>query len=271
MKDETRRDPYMSTAAIDLRHFIGDVQHIVERHCLGGSGEYARWCWNDDAGGRDLGLNPYGCADAANLLYTVGQFPSASEHRAWISTLRSLQETGSGLVHEATHHPLHCTAHVIGALELFAARPVHPLSALRDLLEPENVAPFLEQLDWSWNPWGESHKGAGLFAAAVMHGRVEGAWQERYFEWLWRAADPETGLWRAGHVAAGGDGFLFHHLAGSFHYLFNHEHAGRPLRYPARMVDTCLRIWSARLFPPLARTVGFAELDWVYCLHRSQR
>src|SRR5262249_19557037 len=95
-------------------------------------------------------------------------------------------------------------------------------------------------------------------------------WQDWYFEWLRNEADPDSGLWRRACVQSGGEPLLFHHLAGSFHYLFNHEYARRPLRYPARMVATCLRIATANMFP-LGRTVGFAEIDWVYCLTRSVR
>jgi hypothetical protein len=35
-------------------------------------------------------------------------------------------------------------------------------------------------------------------------------------------------------------------------------------------VETCLRIFEKELFP-FSRFVGFAEIDWVYCLTRSLR
>jgi len=257
---------------IDLDEFLGAVLRIIERHRLGPTGAYARWT-APQAGDAapDTTINPYGCADAANLLYTLRAFPPPEEWPEWIGALRALQEPQSGVFREATHDPIHTTAHVLGALELFEARPVHALTALDPLRDAARMERALDTLDWTWNPWGESHKGAGLYAALVLAGEVEPIWEERYFAWLWREADPDTGFWRTGCVAPGGDALLFHHLAGTFHYLFNHEHAHRPLRYPARVIDSCLRIAREHLFPPLGQSVGFAELDWVYCLDRARR
>ena len=92
---------------------------------------YRRWLRQDPPGTRDLGVNPYGCADAANLLYSIGRFPgSAGERLAWVDALRSLQDPGDGLFHEATHHEIHTTAHCVAALELFDARPARSLAGL---------------------------------------------------------------------------------------------------------------------------------------------
>ncbi len=254
---------------IDLGSFLGEVRAIVARCRLGRTGVYSRSPVGGDTA--EAGANPYGSADAANLLYTLGAFPPWPEHGEWIAALQSFQDRDTGLFHEDTHHPLHTTAHVAGALELFGARPAHPLTSLRGWREAGAMEEFLDALDWRWNPWGESHKGAGLYAALVLAGDVDVTWEDRYFAWLRREADPETGFWRRGHVGAGGDALLFHHLAGSFHYLFNHEHARRPLAYPAAMVESCLRLRREALFAPLGRAVGYAELDWVYCLHRAGR
>lgn len=256
----------------DLRELIDRVRAIVAAHALGTTGHYARWLWQDDTGARALGVNEYGCADAANILYTVGRFPSVpSERAAWVAALQVRQDAVTGLFREATHEPLHTTAHCVAALELFDGGPAHPLRALAPLGSVDGIRGLLDGLEWTWNPWGESHKGAGAFAALRLASQPEPGWEDAYFAWLWDAADPATGFWRRGCIEAGGDGMLFHHLAGSFHYLFNHEYARRPLRYPAAMVDSCLRIAADGLFPPLGRTVGFAEVDWVYCLTRALR
>lgn len=255
---------------LDLRELIDRAVGIVRRHNLGAPGEYGRWLRQDANDAPGVEVNPYGVADAANILYTIGEWPAAAERWAWVDVLGGMQDASSGLFHEATHHPFHTTAHCVAALELFDARPRHPLSEMQPLRDDGAVERFLDQLDWTWNPWGESHRGAGLYAALVLAREVDLSWQDRYFDWLWREADPETGFWRRGSVVAGGDALLFHHLAGSFHYLFNHEYARRPLRYPERMAATCLRIAADQLFP-LGQTVGFAEIDWVYCLTRSVR
>lgn len=255
---------------IDARNFIDAVAEIVSRHRLD-SGAYARWLWQNDVGDRDLGVNEYGCADAANILYSIGTFPAPERRQAWVDVLVPRQDPSTGLFREATHDPIHTTAHCLAALELFDARPLHALTALSGLRQPGAMEEFLDALDWRWNPWGESHKGAGVYAALLLAGEMSAETEDRYFGWLWDEADPETGLWRKGCVDSAPREFLFHHLAGSFHYLFNHEHARRPLRYPERMIDTCLRIHDERLFPPLGRSVGFAEIDWVYCLSRAVR
>ncbi len=253
----------------DLRDVVDAIAAAVKRHAIGPTGAYRRWLWQDAAGSRDLGPNPYGCADAANLLYSIGRFPSeAGERAAWIEAIGSFQNPETGLFREATHHDIHVTAHCVAALELFDARPAHPLLGLAHLRMPGGIEELLDSLDWRGNPWIESHRGAGAYAALVIAGEADGAWQDRYFGWLAAECDPETGFFRKGCMPRDGS-FLFPHLAGSFHYLFNLEHARRAHPHPAAMVDSCLAIFEKDWFAPLGRSVGFAEIDWVYCLVRG--
>jgi hypothetical protein len=257
----------------DLQPLLDTVESIVARHALGPPGAYARWTRPNASGPRDLGLNPYGCADAVNLLYTLGKLPRQLEdRRAWIDALQDLQDPEDGFFREATHHPIHTTAHCVAALELLDAVPRHPLRGLASLCEPGAMETFLDALDWAGNPWLESHRGAGLYAALVLVGDVDAVWEERYFAWLAGEVDPPTGLLRRGAVpqTPGSDALLFPHLAGTFHYLFNFEHARRALPHCEALVEACLRIFQGELFP-LSRSVGFAEIDWVYCLTRSLR
>lgn len=272
---------------LDLRPFIDHVAATIANHNLGQPGAYRRWNWQRAAipgekedparlttAQRDLGVNPYGCADAANILYTIGRFPNdPDERKSWIETLQNLQNPQTGLFEESTHHPIHTTAHCVAALELFDAKPRYPLSELQILRKPEELETFLDGLNWRGNPWRESHRGAGLFAAMVLAGEVTAEWEDQYFAWLWQEADPETGFWRkgqVGNVEAGTTNSIFPHLAGSFHYLFNHEYAHRPLRYPQAMIDTCLELERGGTFP-LGSRISFAEIDWVYCLTRALR
>jgi hypothetical protein len=258
----------------DLRGWIEGVAGAVERHRIGESRRYVRWTRADLGSQRDLGPNPYGCADAANLLYTIGRVPpEASEREAFVRELRSLQDPASGMFSEATHSEIHTTAHCAGALELFDSAPAHSLAALAPWTIPDRVEPFLEALAWSEDPWSASHRGAGLYAALALTGAASAQWQDRYFGWLQREWDPETGLLRRGCIGTRALPPLatrFPHLAGTFHYLFCLEHARRPLPHPAALVDTCLEIAADDPFP-LGRLVGFAEIDWVYCLTRSLR
>jgi hypothetical protein len=255
-------------AALDLRPIVDALRRVLDRHRLG-PGLYARFTLPAD--GREP--NPYGCADAANLSYTLGELPGAwDERRARVDALRRFQDPASGLFHEPTHDPIHVTAHCLGALELFDARAIHPLVALAPLREPGAVAPFLESLDWRGEPWTASHRGAGLYAALWLSGAADAAWRSAYFGWLAEACDPATGLWRRGALPAGPDlaRWCFPHLAGTFHYLFCFEHARLPHPHPAALVDTCLAAREAGAWP-FARFVGFAELDWIYCLSRALR
>ncbi len=258
----------------DLRHFIHTVETSLSAHNLGAAGKYRRWTRPAaDGQPRSLELNPYGSADAANILYTLHHFPSdPAERLAWVGALQALQDGETGLFEEPTHHPFHTTAHCLAALELFDAGPRCPVKAMANLRKPHELAAFLDALDWRGNPWRESHRGAGLYTALSLTGETNLEWEERYFTWLWEESDPETGLLRKGRVAplpAEGGLSLFPHLAGTFHYLFILEAARRPLRYPDRLVDTCLEIFRGSY--PLGERLSFAEIDWVYCLNRAVR
>jgi hypothetical protein len=262
-----------ASMTIDLRGYVESASNIVANHALS-PGAYRRWNWQDQDRTRDLTINPYGCADAANILYTIGNFPSGLEERvSWVAALQSLQNPETGLFEEPTHHTIHTTAHCIAALELFDAKPLHKLTGLRTYANPEELRHFLSGLDWRGNPWRESHRGAGLFAAMVIADEVDLAWQDVYFDWLWQNTDPETGL-LAGkslpRVTHSGTTTMVPHMAGTFHYLFNMQWARRPSRYPERLIDACLAMYQERQFP-LGQRIGFAEIDWFYCMNRSLR
>jgi hypothetical protein len=257
----------------DLTPFFEAVQQIVDRHRRDAPGEYSRWTLPGPDGRRDGSANPYGCADAANILYTLSDMPRDPAVRdGFVRRLRAFQDPGNGLFHEATHHPIHTTAHCLAALELFDAGPSSALAGLADLRDPDVMEDFLDGLDWRANPWLESHRGAGLYAALWLAGESDRAWEDRYFAWVCREFDPASGLLRRGCIRGtpAGDALRFPQLAGTFHYLFNLEHARRAHPCPEALVDTCLDIEGRALFP-LSSFVGFAEIDWVYCLNRALR
>ena len=256
---------------INIDSLIGKISATIASHKLE-EGVYTRWLWQNETGTRRLGINEYGCADAANILYTIGEFPGESASReAWVRTLQSLQDPETGLFVEETHHFIHTTAHCTAALELFDAKPKYPMTALAEYATPEGVVGLLESLDWLSEPWDMSHRGAGIYAALKLSDSVDDAWCDVYFDWLWENADPETGFWRKGAVTAGVKP-KGHHLAGTFHYLFNHEYARRPLRYPERVIDTCVQMFDDKnVLETFARNVGFMEVDWVYTLSRACR
>ena len=54
---------------VNINDIIKKISETVAAHRLNGEGEYTRWLWNGAENERKLGLNEYGCADAANILY----------------------------------------------------------------------------------------------------------------------------------------------------------------------------------------------------------
>lgn len=259
---------------IDIQILVDRMLETVERHRIA-PGQYARWMWQDAQGDREMGCNPYGCADAANILYTLAHFPAdAAERQASVEALQAMQDPETGLFHESTHHPIHTTAHCTAALELFEARPAHPLTALLSVKTAEDIDAFLAKLDWQKNPWPQSHQGAGLYASMKITESVDARWEDDYFAWMWEHTDPVTGF-VGGRAAPGAvegvEAPLYDTMAGSFHYFFNHEHARRPWRYPDRVIDSCFRILDEHLWPAMGREINFAEIDVVYCISRAMR
>lgn len=255
-----------------IQDIIDKILHTVETHKIA-DGQYTRWLWQDQKDSRELGVNPYGCADAANILYSIGAFPRDPAERAqWVDAMQKMQDPETGLFHEKTHHPIHTTAHCTAALELFDAAPIYPVNALAYTLDDGELENFLENIDWSVNPWTDSHRGAGIYVAMNLCGQATPEWNRRYFQWFWDNADPITGMWRKGYAGNPATCRSFIHMAGTFHYLFNHEYAHMPLRYPDRLIDTCLEMYDKDgVRPGFTKAADFLPIDWVFCLTRASR
>jgi len=232
-------------------------------------GAYACFCIQDGKS-KNRTITEYGCADAANLLYTLGYFPRDAEERAaFVKVLQNMQKP-DGRFEEATHHPLHTTAHCIAALELFDAAPKFPLTYhINEFGTPVQVVQFLETLDWSGNPWDHAHRGAGFYAAMALACNMPPEWHDAYFDWLASHADPQTGIGIAG--AQNGEKPMMHHLAGWFHYIFNHVYAHRPIPYAAKCVDSMIGYYwnSLSSNPAFGKGIGFSEIDWIFLLNRA--
>lgn len=258
----------------DIRPLIKNVKSVIESHKIQ-TGVYARWIWDDPSGKekREYGvINEYGCADAANLLYTIGDFPKDSNEREMcIKALKSMQNEENGLFEEKTHNTLHTTAHCIAALELFDTIPEYPLKGLDKYKTKEGLYELLEGLRWADSPWNNSHMGAGIYASLNLAGEASSEWNDWYFEWFRNEADPETGMWRKGYPQKGLSK-LYTYMAASFHYLFNHEYARMPLMYPEKMIDSCLYMYKNDGLPlDFCKRIDFLQIDWVYCITRSLR
>ncbi len=259
---------------VDIDSLIDGVAECIERHKIA-AGDYRRWL-RDNGSGRNTGRNEYGCADAANILYTIGRFPrDHAERQSWILILQSMQDSGTGMYREPTHHTIHTTAHCTAALELFDAPPLYKCTALEEILTKEGLYGFLEnEVDWQ-NPWPESHKGAGILPCLVNTGMATREWTDLYFDWMWEHSDPETGFFYFAKNGEPKKSSLHRYMAGGFHYMFNHEYARRPLRYPERIIDSCIFLIDNGIRNPeygnLAAKCGFIDVDVVYSLSRAMR
>lgn len=202
---------------------------------------------------------------------TPGDFPqNPNERREWIWILQSFQDSKTGIFFSESHSDYHTTAHCTAALELFDARPTYPFRFMNHLEEREGLEKFLEELDWHENPWSSSHDGAGCCSAFAIAGGVSNEWFDWYFNWLEREVDSTTGFWRKGIVYPADEWQgLFGSLAGGFHYYFTYEYFRLPMPYPESVIETCLLLFEKH--DRLGREIGFAEIDWIYCLSRALR
>jgi hypothetical protein len=51
-----------------------------------------------------------------------------------------------------------------------------------------------------------------------------------------------------------------------------HEYAKMPLRYPERVIDSCIRMFTENGLPEnFAKKRNFIEVDWLFCLTRAGR
>lgn len=256
----------------EIEDLIERIRDCVSRHKLAKAGEYRRYTVGDK---KDEGVNPYGVADAANILYTIGDFPRDTETReGFVRTLQAMQDPKTGLYSEATHHPMHTTAHCTAALELFDAAPLYPCYAYAHLLEKDVLYSYLEtEIRWDTHPWKDSHLGAGILPIFVNTGVADLKWKDMYFDWMWAHTDPETGFIFAGEKKEAG---LHEYMAAGFHYFFNHECEHRPFRYPERVIDSCLTLMRDGIdgkikTAPMVRYCAFIDIDVIYCLTRAMR
>lgn len=69
------------TKPMNIDPIVTKIRRCVRKHELG-AGAYARYTRPNEEKGQTLAINPYGCADAANLLYTIGDFERDPQRRA---------------------------------------------------------------------------------------------------------------------------------------------------------------------------------------------
>ena len=71
---------------INIDKLIERFKNNVEAHKIE-TGKYTRYITVPETGEKDTEINAYGCADAANILYTVDAMPKTSEERKAFSVI----------------------------------------------------------------------------------------------------------------------------------------------------------------------------------------
>lgn len=254
---------------INIDNLLSYIEKSVREHELA-PGKYARWMIQDEEHPRDLTSSEYGCADAANILYTIGKFHRDPHVRsACIKELQSFQKP-NGCFEEPTHHTLHTTAHCVAALELFDAAPALPLTYHTESYGTiDKAIDFLEKGDWAYDVW-QSHKGAGFYSAMALCCDMPMEWHDAYFDWFAEHVDSKTGVNIEG--AQDGRRDMMFHLASWFHIMFNFNYAHRPFPNAEKCVDTMIDFYRNGLDKieyPFGRHLCFNEVDWLFLINRA--
>lgn len=199
----------------------------------------------------------YASCYAAMILRIAGELDGLdpAERLGWADYIRGWQDPESGFFagpelsrgrlgsakHDRDHLVRHTTAHVLPALELLGAAPLHPLRAAHAFLDPAALRAWLGARNWR-EAWFEGNN--ILFAGQfLVHLRdVEkatgaAAALDLYFDWLDAEQDPATGLWGTnGHCDA------FAALYGGYHQLLVYYYCGRTVKHAERIIDTTLEL-----------------------------
>lgn len=253
----------------DLRPFINAVEGIVASHNLGCPGQYAQFITQNQKGTRNLGLAPYGTANAVNILYTINRLPSELDERAaFIKVLQNFQNDKTGLFENPGNFSTHTTAFLCGALNLLDAVPLYKTEGFKEHTTREGIFKFMGSIDWAKEPWLGAHLGAGIYGSVILGGIGSDEFEDYYFEWLEENADPVTGLWKKGALSGAP---AFHYIASTFHYVFNYEYAKRALPYPQELLDTCIKAYHDGVCMDFSKEIGWPDIDFTYLLAKVQR
>ncbi|MHC4251152.1 MAG: hypothetical protein ACYS9X_18685 [Planctomycetota bacterium] len=224
----------MTERILDLAEFEVWLAEFRDQHRAGGpgSGRFARTPRGQ--------IDALSCADFAVIDYTVGPWPlSGSERDARVKVLQGFQTTPSGLFDGGDVAPPdadgpladpYCrTGYFVAALELFGARPLHPIRAMDELRTPSGIDGFLDGIDRSSPGLGHC-RAASVAACFAITGDVGPEWFERFFAHL--ARDGGVRRKRARAEAAA--------LRGAFGLTAVHERFRAPLSRPADVVKMAL-------------------------------
>lgn len=251
--------PAPDLASIDLRPFeqwiLGDFARSVKAGP--GAGDWARKSGE--------GVDLYGVADMASILYTLGRLdPSSADRDQWAAAFAQFQRPGDGLLVERvrSHDPLHNTAYALASMELLGLRPPAPVR----LPSEADPAAFLETIDWRRDVYLGSHRGAGAGSIHYLLHGPDRRWFDAYFAKCDTLFDPRFGMMGRGKPA-GGD---FDALGGTFHYGFLYETFRRAMPFPEARIDSVIGLRQPDgYWHPVNHL--WLTLDAIYLLTRSLR
>lgn len=253
---------------INIDNLIERFKNNVEAHKLE-SGKYARYITVPETGEKDTEINAYGCADAANILYTVDAMPKSPEERkAFSDALKAFQDKETGLFDEGSHHPYHGTAHCMGALELFDEMPLYPIKGMDEFRDVSKIPAWLEGLNWS-TCRGSGHIGAGVFSSLYLEKTISLEWMDAFFGYLTDNADPDCGMNLKGMFAKN-EAPVWLHMGDWFHFLFCFFAANRAFPYADKLVDSCLDMYyEDKMDATFGKGQRFLDIDWAFTLNRA--
>ncbi len=240
--------------AVNLDSVLEKVKKAIALHRLE-DGSYCRFYGGSVP-------DPYGCADAVNLLYTLNEQPTGAERQFLADKLRAFQNSESGLFSEDTHHPYHCTAHCMAALALLGEKANNPVWEMEKFRNPAVVSDWLKTVD-------SAHIGAGVFSVFFLQGDMSLDWQNAFFGFFDAEVDPTYGISRRGDIDSGRKPqWLF--MGDWFHYLFCYYACRRPFPEPRRLVDTCIDLYLNNRMPEsFGKGQRFLDIDWAFSLNRG--
>ena len=253
---------------INIDPIIEKAKQIVDAHKIA-PGKYTRFIINPETNEKCTELNAYGCADAANILYTIDDMPKTYEERkAFSDVLKAFQDKGTGLFDEGSHHPYHGTAHVMGALELFDEMPLYPIKGMDEFRNVSLIPTWLESLNWS-TCRGSGHIGAGVFSALYLEKTLTKEWMDAFFSWLSENADPDCGMNLKGMMRKA-EAPVWLHMGDWFHFLFCFFAANRAFPYADKLVDGCLSMYyDDKMDTTFGKGQRFLDIDWAFTLNRA--
>jgi hypothetical protein len=151
--------------------------------------------------------------------------------------------------HNREHLLMHLTSATLPVCQQFHLKPPYPLKFAHAFCDSEYLNNWLENRDMS-NAWLEGNNLLFVAQFLIYLRDVElypGAGDAllKWFDWLDKNIEPETGLWGARKCGS------FNAMCGGYHQLLVYYHENHPIKYSDKLVDTVLGLqhWDGGFSP----------------------